>query len=77
MSPRYNILLNAVILQLFRFYAFKQLLSERNFNLKRFRYALNLISPLWACFLCVACYIRTEYPVTGSNMNYDRRVLHP
>ncbi|KAI9036782.1 amino acid permease [Aspergillus affinis] len=50
----------------------EKLLPERPFNLGKFGYAVNVTSTLSAAVLLVACCLPTEYPITASNMNYNR-----
>ncbi|CAH0027194.1 unnamed protein product [Clonostachys rhizophaga] len=47
-------------------------LPERPFHLGRFGYAINLFSTLSTLLLIIACCLPTAFPITYTNMNYNR-----
>lgn len=49
-----------------------QCLPERDFDLGRFGYAVNLFSTLSTLLLIIACCLPTAFPITYTNMNYNR-----
>ncbi|KAB8229508.1 amino acid/polyamine transporter I [Aspergillus alliaceus] len=49
----------------------ERLLPPRAFDLGRWGYIVNMMSTVWTLFLCIACCIPTELPITKSNMNYN------
>ena len=54
----------------------EEVLPSRAFDLGRWGVAVNLTSTIWTFFLLIACCIPTEYPVTYTNMNYNRYVTN-
>ncbi|CAG9952963.1 unnamed protein product [Clonostachys rosea f. rosea IK726] len=48
-----------------------QCLPERDFDLGRFGYAVNLFSTLSTLLLIIACCLPTAFPITYTNMNYN------
>ncbi|VUC25521.1 unnamed protein product [Clonostachys rosea] len=54
------------------FFDRNELLPERNLDLGRYGYAVNLFSTLSTLLLVIACCLPTAFPITYTNMNYNR-----